>query len=578
MNRREFISDSAIIVSSFTYFPHLAFSEPIPELVNFARDLARKGRLEVEDLEQIRLESKKYTTPEGKVTPRLQDSFFEIEKLRPLFSAKASSRFQTMVAETFGRMKGEIKVPEHNTSFWLLEEGKLEGFRSSPTLPKKADYVVIGAGLTGASLAKHLAPNAAKGEEVVVLEMGTRPASGASGKNGGNIEAMKENFLDDYRGFVKVQEDFIRARYPDLPPEVVEFQAKRQAKILLEFSRDNVKIMKGIIMNDGVQADASFDGWLRIADSKKEAEGLKEEVEFAKTVGLKFEIWSPERIKKETGIESKYPGRFIQDSGNYNPAKFTEGVFQKAIDQGVKLYTGVETTKVEPQKDGSYLVHTKDGTIQTRKVIVATNAFTRDIFPELTFIEPRVSHILNFEHVRNLLKRGITVTTKQGDLYWNFPKAKQYLDALGIKYGMVHIGGGADTPFAPELVRIPPFLEMIFHQVRREAGIVLPILRDQPPVRAWSGPMAFTEDRMPVISFYTDQNGKEHKGIVLAVAFNGYGGSMTAKAGEAAAHMARTGETPREVPEDMFSMKRFLSTVPLFSTDPKCNGLRKAGA
>ncbi len=77
--------------------------------------------------------------------------------------------------------------------------------------------------------------------------------------------------------------------------------------------------------------------------------------------------------------------------------------------------------------------------------------------------------------------------------------------------------------------------------------------------------MAFTEDRMPVISFYTDPKGVEHKGLVLAIACNGYGGSQCAHAGLAAAHLARTGTAPKNFPDDVFSMKRFLTKEPLFA-------------
>jgi hypothetical protein len=54
-----------------------------------------------------------------------------------------------------------------------------------------------------------------------------------------------------------------------------------------------------------------------------------------------------------------------------------------------------------------------------------------------------------------------------------------------------------------------------------------------------------------------------------------HGGSQCAYAGKAAAEMARTGKVPKELPDDLFSMKRFLTDKPLFPTEGKgksCKG------
>jgi Cyclic nucleotide-binding domain len=53
-------------------------------------------------------------------------------------------------------------------------------------------------------------------------------------------------------------------------------------------------------------------------------------------------------------------------------------------------------------------------------------------------------------------------------------------------------------------------------------------------------------------------------GIIIAAAFNGYGGSYTTASGAAAALMARTDKPIEWVPEDVFSPKRLLSAKPLF--------------
>jgi glycine/D-amino acid oxidase-like deaminating enzyme len=88
-----------------------------------------------------------------------------------------------------------------------------------------------------------------------------------------------------------------------------------------------------------------------------------------------------------------------------------------------------------------------------------------------------------------------------------------------------------------------------------------PELHGQPPSAEWVGPMAFTPDQLPVIGFL-------RPGVIIAAGFNGYGGSYTTAAGQAAAHMALTGTTPDWVPEDVFSPRRLLVHHPLFMGEP----------
>ena len=87
-----------------------------------------------------------------------------------------------------------------------------------------------------------------------------------------------------------------------------------------------------------------------------------------------------------------------------------------------------------------------------------------------------------------------------------------------------------------------------------------PELKGQPPSTEWVGAMAFTPDELPCVGFL-------RPGIIVAAAFNGYGGSYTTAAGLAAALMAKRDKVIEWVPEDVFSPKRLLNKGPLFLSD-----------
>lgn len=569
-----------ILMLSFAFSGSFAFSrskvvslQPEHELFEIAKNFARKGQITDGDIRQVHVVALKYVDRHGRATDELQQVILQLEaRYRSLFTPKAAAAFQTLVATVGASMAGPKQVPEHNVPYWLKDPGPLDHFRSSRDLPRDVDYLVIGAGLTGSSAALNLIEEAKKGKDVVVLEMGPQPASGASGRNGGNIEMIKENFLSDYRGFVEVQKEILQTRYPELSEEAARARAEIQSRYLLQFFQANVREIQKVIRENKINADASFEGWLRIADSPEEEKGLAEEIAFAKKLGLNFTIWSPQQIFEKTKIRTPYHGRFIQESGNYHPFKYVNETLQVALRNGVKLYTETKVARLEKQADGSYLVHTNGGKIRAKKVIVATNAYTRALFPDMTYIEPRVSHISNFNHVEDHFA-GMTITMKKGDWYGNFPKQDRYVDDKGVPRGTLHVGGGFDTPIPADQVMNPPFITEVFDQVRGETATVVEDTAEKPPISAWSGVMAFTGDRAPILSFYY-RDGRIDNSLIFAVAFNGYGGSQSAISGKVAAEMALTGRTPEAIPDELFSMRRFLQKEPLFrAAGPVCRGL-----
>ena len=120
------------------------------------------------------------------------------------------------------------------------------------------------------------------------------------------------------------------------------------------------------------------------------------------------------------------------------------------------------------------------------------------------------------------------------------------------------MGGGADRPMrSPSSRRRSP---RVHDELLALRDRYYPELQGRPPSCEWIGPMAFTPDQLPAIGFL-------RPGIVMAVGYNGYGGSYTTAAGLAAAHMAVTGQAPDWVPEDVFSPRRLTTSEPIFMTE-----------
>jgi NADPH-dependent 2,4-dienoyl-CoA reductase/sulfur reductase-like enzyme len=101
------------------------------------------------------------------------------------FSPQAAALFQQLLAELGVASNRSIGLPLDHQPYWLRSGHPLANYQSRPDLPATADVVIIGAGLTGASTAYHLAEAArTRGVRIVVLDQGD-PAGEASGRNGG---------------------------------------------------------------------------------------------------------------------------------------------------------------------------------------------------------------------------------------------------------------------------------------------------------------------------------------------------------------------------------------------------------
>lgn len=538
-----------------------------PDAARSLEELAQRkaGLREVSrhDIDELRAAAAGLVDAHGRVTPALQEALYGIEStLRSRFDRSGAAAFQSWVARIGARMRGPITLPEEETPFWQLQPNPLAGFRSTPSLPEEVDLLIIGAGLTGASAAYHAVGLARAGQRVAVIDMAD-PACHASGRNGGNFELIPENFLGPYEGLVRERYKYLQAVYPDCDETTLLVQAGRQARLVLGFGMRNAERFARLVTEEHIDCDYSPHGWLRIAETAEEEEALKGEVALVGNEAL-LVYWSKEKIFEELGLRAYFGGRCAPRSGNYHPHKFVCGVLQKAIERGVALYTRVRVDNVVTGAGPDPIVCTAEGDIRARRVIVATNAFTSHLFPELEKIECYQSQILNLEHVEDRLK-GMTVTEKKGDLYYNVPQSTRYVDAQNVRRGMLHVGGGLDRPApAPEdLQRSAAVLGLVKAGTDRR----FPDTRGQPPSRVWTGPMAFTPDRMPAIGFFR-RGGADPRSLIVAAGFNGYGGSYCVEAGYTAVELARTGAALPDVPEDVFSPQRFLSQAPLFPLSP----------
>ena len=484
----------------------------------------------------------------GRADPKLSEELRALEH-ECQFTRRSAAEFQHLLARLGVASSMAIGLPLDREPYWLRAGHPLAKYRSTPDLPSTADVVIVGAGLTGASCAYHLSDVVrARGLSVLVLDRGD-PAGEASGRNGGNFELIPENCVGIYEGLARERLSFLRRCYSSLPEEVRQAQSERQASLVFGLAVRNRELLKSIVRQEHVACDFSPRGWLYLAHTEREEQALCEEVTLAAQHGQRIELWSRRRIREEFGFNVAYLGRFIPGDGTYHPFKYVCGVLQSALRSGVKLYTRVSVRALESSGPDGVSVVTDIGAVRAQRVVVATNAFTSELLPELEAIRPFQSQIMVTECAPDRA-RGRAVTSEYGPTFFNQPRG-----GLSNHRAPLLMGGGADRPMNnPASRRRSPHVHARLLKLRDQ---FYPELRGQPPSAEWVGPMGFTPDQLPAIGFL-------RQGVIVAAGFNGYGGTYTTAAGQAAAIMSLTGVAPEWVPEDVFSPRRFLEREPLF--------------
>src|SRR6185369_12164163 len=136
--------------------------------------------------------------------------------------------FEDLLARVGVRSTMDVSVTMNGEQSRFRAVQPHANFRSGSSMPKEADVVVIGAGLTGASAAYHLI-DAVRDRKlrVVVIDKGD-PAGEASGRNGGNFELIPENSVGVYEGLANERLEFLMRVYPRVPLEVLRAESERQ--------------------------------------------------------------------------------------------------------------------------------------------------------------------------------------------------------------------------------------------------------------------------------------------------------------------------------------------------------------
>jgi glycine/D-amino acid oxidase-like deaminating enzyme len=252
---------------------------------------------------------------------------------------------------------------------------------------EQADLLVIGGGLTGlwaALLARE------EGRDVVLLE-GERIAFGASGRNGGFVDASLTHGIEN--GV---------ARWPDEMPQ------------LEQLGRENFAAIKDAIARHGIDARFEETGELAFAAEPYQAEYIAEYVELAREHGWDARGLDAEQARAEVRSPTYHGAAFVADGrGLVDPARLAWGLADAARAAGVRVFERSAVTRLEKAGAG---VRAQVGgrTVSARRAVLATSSFPPLLRAIRRYVVPVYDYVLVTEPLTRDQRESLGWASRQG--------------------------------------------------------------------------------------------------------------------------------------------------------------------
>jgi sarcosine oxidase, subunit beta len=375
-------------------------------------------------------------------------------------------------------------------------------------LPAQVDVAIIGAGVAGCSIAYQLAK---RGKSVAVFDK-RGICSGASGRNGGMTGSGS-------------------ALHSSAGEAIYALTSENFSMLQDELARE---------LDDDFSLLVT--GGIDIATTEEQAEFLKQAVARQRENNVDVEWLDGSQARDLVPALSKnvYGVEWKRNSGHLWPFQLVHALANGARQYSARFHTHTPVERILTSDGQVSGVETDRGTVIAGAVVVATNAWTRDLLTDLPdgAIVPSRGQILVTQPVGQILP--MPFSTNYDKEYGRQTHSGQILCG-GFRRLDIDEGLGVDTEYVhpPAVGGIANCLSTIF-----------PKLRDLRVVRAWSGLMGFTADGLPMIGAYG-----EHDGLYVAAGFNGGGFSFAPAAGKAMAQLIANGRSTLDL--EPFDPNRF---------------------
>jgi glycine/D-amino acid oxidase-like deaminating enzyme len=222
--------------------------------------------------------------------------------------------------------------------------------------PKHVDTAVIGAGFTGLSTALHLAES---GVDVAVLEA-KEIGWGASGRAFGQVVPYLKPGHDD----------------------ILHHYGPQRGQRIVDAVAAGPDLVFEMIFRHGIECWPIRSGLIFAAHSPKGRRDLEQRTRYWQQRGAPVEMLDGARCAEAIGSSLYQAASLDRRGGNINPFAYARGLARAAVAAGAVIHPNARVRKLA-RRDGCWSLDAGGATLTADTVVVATNAYTNDLWPGL---------------------------------------------------------------------------------------------------------------------------------------------------------------------------------------------------
>lgn len=372
------------------------------------------------------------------------------------------------------------------------------------TSPTRVDVAIVGAGYTGLSAALHLAE---RGTMVCVLDAG-EPGYGGSGRNGGQlIPGLKFD-----------------------PDDLEKKFGQEQGQALTHIISQTVEDVFALVKKHNIECDLYRNGWIQAAHDPMAVKTVHKRADQWEKRGVAVKRFDRASLAEQLGTDLYHGGWLEPRAAALNPLAYARGLARAALQAGAKIHGQSRVVRLE-SIGTRWRLHLETGaTVDAGTVLLATNGYTDDLWPELrkTVVAANSFQVATTplpESLRvGVLPGGQTVSdTRRVVRYFRMDRA-----------GRLVMGGRG--PFRE------PRDARDFGHLHLSVAQMFPQLKEVPFEFQWSGRVALTRDFLPHLH-------APAPGVLACLGYNGRGVGMATSLGRLlAGHILDPKATPLPLP------------------------------
>ncbi|KAJ3311363.1 hypothetical protein HDV04_004088 [Boothiomyces sp. JEL0838] len=401
----------------------------------------------------------------------------------------------------------------------------------------KTNVAIIGAGITGGSVALHLAklnPNI----KVTVLEA-RGISGGATGRNGG----------------------LLWPSMPDRWSNLVKQYGLPKAKQLIEFSMINVREIEAFCnslpkdVENHPKLEKFPNGAVHLFTDIKELEEWRKEIAEMKSVGgcLDIGIWDKKELDQRLKIKQDFVGAVHDRLGRprltiayrVRPASLVYHLIKEAgklFDQGngeLNVFTDTKVEAVENVKEGLE-IKTSKGVLHADTIVYCTNAFTNDLLPSAN-ITPIRNQVVVTEPID--IPFDFAITANAGYQYMS-PREDGRIVLGGFRY----LAPNQDVGQADDGVLNQTVSKALSNHLPSQ----FESMKNVNIENEWAGIMGWTTDRFPLVGPIPHLPNQ-----YIVAGFSGHGMPRAHLCAKAASQMILGVDVDDYFPESFSTIDRF---------------------